>query len=203
MDDLTKRHVLGKEYKAQCESLKAHRCGNERHVVVHRKAGGVTTRSTVDLRTKSCTCMQFILYRLPCLHVVYILDKHKHRDTSQRAEFWNSMWRYAIVVWDDRHHLMGWYRFRCFRIVVWDDIVSSNHIIVLWDDITPTDRTMLYHLMRRYKQFLWDVFKFISRDEILSAYTIIYATSRTVISFHPIQCYFLIRRFVIISRDVN
>ena len=80
------------EYKAQCETMQAHPCGNDRHVVVHSKAGGVQARSTVDLRKKTCTCMRFILYRLPCLHVVYLLDKHKKRDTCEKMLTFRSEW---------------------------------------------------------------------------------------------------------------
>ena len=81
--------VTQSEYRARCETLEARPCGNDRHLVEHRKRGGQVTRYTVDLGARTCTCMRFILYRLPCLHVVYLLDKLKQRDTpAKMLAFW-------------------------------------------------------------------------------------------------------------------
>jgi len=53
---------------------------------------GQKNRHTVDLRQGSCSCSFWLENRIPCMHVVYCVDKKKARDTPAKWLAFRSKW---------------------------------------------------------------------------------------------------------------
>jgi len=89
------------ETLAQEETLDEYPEGDGVFMVEHTTKNGVF-REKVDLKNKTCTCKRSKTHRLPCKHVIFVLDKLNRRVTPEQMLLFRQHW-VARYFWTENY----------------------------------------------------------------------------------------------------
>ena len=99
---LGKREIMAREARLTIQTQ-----GNENYLVIHdfNEIGYTSTvskRYNVNLQEKTCSCPFVAKHRLPCEHIVAVLDSLHRRDTPEKYEAFKQEW-IAPYFWSERY----------------------------------------------------------------------------------------------------
>ena len=83
------------ELMAREEQLRSRALGNDVYLVEHRKFYGgrwITTRHRVNLNAATCDCAAFGCNRMPCMHVIVVVDANEGRDSPEKKLAFREKW---------------------------------------------------------------------------------------------------------------
>ncbi len=95
--------MLGiRENIAYEERLKAQEQGDGKYLVIHESDEGTTERYHVDLKNKTCSCPFLRTHRIPCEHVIVVLDNLDCRGTPDQWDTFRKEW-IAPYFWSENY----------------------------------------------------------------------------------------------------
>ena len=120
---LGKREVYARESRFTMKKQ-----GDEVYMVIHEYnekgcTSTVSKRYHVDLKGKTCTCPFVRTHRLPCEHVIFVLDNLQLRDTPELRDTFRTEW-VAPYFWSENY--IDAYENECVLTPPWDESNKLN-----------------------------------------------------------------------------
>ena len=94
--------IVKQEYLAREEDYTCTGQGENTFLIVRKSRRGREDRHTVDLNQKTCTCSAMACRRLPCAHVILVLDKLDLRNTPGKMLRFRRNW-VAPYFWSENY----------------------------------------------------------------------------------------------------